>query len=257
MWTSMAARTSPLAPPPPPPGRRTGAALIVSGRTGNAVSDTVTASSASRPVDLGLGAATKKNAPLVGQLLVRAVRDQVLDGLLDRVPQLVLVLGDRDAVRRGVVGLAGHLELAGRLLGGVLGDGRVGEHGLGAAVAEREVGGVLVVEGDPHRGGLAALLALVHASAGVGRGARLGGQLVLLRGALLDRDLLAAQRQVVRRELQRVAGLAHQAGAGREVGHEVKALLPLLVVGEGGEAVVVLLVLLCRLVVVVLFVLVV
>src|SRR3569833_1019959 len=157
--TRMAARTSTIAPLTHLPGCRTGTALIVSGRTGSAVSVSVTASSASRPVDLGLGDATVGDAPLVGQLLVRAVRDQVLDGLLDRVPQLVLVLGDRDAVRRGVVGLAGHLELAGRLRGGVLGDGRVGEHGLGAAVAEREVGGVLVVEGDPRRGGLAALLA--------------------------------------------------------------------------------------------------
>src|SRR4051812_5871880 len=119
MWTSMAARTSTIAPLTHLPGCRTGTALMVSGRTGSAVSVSVTASSASRSVDLGVGDGATFDTPLVGQHLVSAVGDQVLDGLLDRVPQLVLVLGDRDAVRRGVIGVARDDELAARFLGRV------------------------------------------------------------------------------------------------------------------------------------------
>ena len=71
--------------------------------------------------------------------------------------------------------------------------------------------------------------------AGLGLGRHVG---VLLDGALLDRDLLAAQ--AVRRQLLRVALLHQQARAGGEVGDEVDRLLALLAVGEGREAEVVL-----------------
>src|SRR5579875_2280581 len=128
------------------PGCRTGTALISGGRVPAACrwSCAVTAS-ADRAVDHWLGDPAALHAPLLEQLLVRAVLHQLFQRCLHG-PCHAVALRQRDAVRRDLERLAGHLELAVGLLDDVGDDLRVSEAHLRPTAGHREVGAVLVAE---------------------------------------------------------------------------------------------------------------
>src|SRR3954454_22194384 len=100
--TNMATSTARAAIVTHCPGCRTGTALMASGR---ARPDGVWSlmSGSDLGVDFGRGDRAGLDAPLGGDRLVGAVRDQRLDRLLDRVGEVGLVLGDHVSVRRRVV----------------------------------------------------------------------------------------------------------------------------------------------------------
>src|SRR5262245_56654076 len=109
------------------PGCRTGTALISSAATGGATSGVAVAiappccSLARRAVDHGLGDGAVLHAPLEQDLLVLAVRDQLLHRRQHLLGECV-ALRNRDPVRRSAVSLAGEREHPVRLLDDVGGD---------------------------------------------------------------------------------------------------------------------------------------
>src|SRR5579875_2037263 len=95
---------------------------------------------ADRAVDLHLrgGYLYAVEAPLLEDLLVGAVLDQVQQGCMDRVGQTG-ALGDRKPVRSRRIGRAHQLELAARLVDLIHGHGSIREAELRAARGDREV----------------------------------------------------------------------------------------------------------------------
>src|SRR5579864_5812542 len=214
------------------PGCRTGIAVMSSGRTAGAASCPVAAVTwaplADCAVDLRARDRSLLDAPLREDLLVLAALDQDDERVADRLCEAA-ALRDRDAVRRGAVGLAADLEGAVRLLDLIRGNRRVGHCDVIAAAREREIDAVLVRERRDSDGGLAGLLAL----------RRLRRRIALLRRPLLDRDLVPAQ--VGERVDRGTARRLHvEGGAGGEVRDEVDDLLPRFRVGERRHAEVVL-----------------
>src|SRR6266536_3718445 len=223
-WTNIASRTASIPTATQRPGCRTGTALIAAGR----------ARSVSTCVVIGLGAgvhgrvgdAAGGDAPLVEDLLVRALADQLLDRGRDGLAEVRLVLGQHVPVRRGVVDLTGQRELTVGLLHRVRAHRRVGQHALvlaGYHRRRRVALRLVLVDGDGRLAGVGALLGP-------------GGHVVHLDGAGLHRDLLAAGvvrvdgRARLRRPLRSGGGDGHPAPPLERVGVD----------GERGDADVVL-----------------
>src|SRR5690348_11156694 len=100
--TNMATSTARTAIVTQRPGCRTGTAVIASVRARpDGVWSLIGVSDLG--IHFGRGDRAGLDAPLGGDRLVRAVRDQRLDRLLDRVGEVGLVLGDHVPVRRRVV----------------------------------------------------------------------------------------------------------------------------------------------------------
>src|SRR5512133_3726542 len=148
------------------PGWRTGIALISSALTGSAVSVAITPQSrpwlADRAVDRRVVDRPLLDVPLLQERRVRAVVDELLQRVEDWLGHAV-ALGDRHAVRSGVVRLPRQLEVPIGLLDDVRRHRGVSHAHLLAAALDREVGGVLVgidVDADARLPGLLALRVL-------------------------------------------------------------------------------------------------
>ncbi len=165
---------------------------------------------------------------------VFAAGDHFLEGLQYRLGQAA-VLRNRNAIGRGVVGLAGQLELAARLLNDPGRHRRVGHAHLCAAADDGEVGAVLVGE-HRHRHGLLAgghaFLALLGGVCGLGRAFFHGHGHAAQIGQPID--------------LGAALALDVERGARRHIADEVDDFFTLLGDGEGRHAHVVLARLQCR-----------
>src|SRR5699024_9785368 len=150
--------------------------------------------------------------------------DEVLEGGADRLGQLGLVLGDDDAVQRGLLDLADRLEGAAGTGDGVGGDRGVGHQDVALAAGDGGRGVGVRGVGAQVVGALPVLAALVGAFDGP----------LLLVGGHLQGDALAAQ--VVGVDVVGVAGLDGVGAAGLEVGDHGAGLEPFGVDREARDA---------------------